>query len=164
MPIIVYNVPSRTGVNIEPKTLYKIAQINNICGVKEASGNISQISQCFALVGNCIAIYSGDDNLNFVFYALGGCGCVSVAANLYPKAEKQLFCLANNDPSSAKILNNQLYPLHSALFIEPNPVPLKYALSKLDIGYNEVCPPLLPLDNKKNKIVDKIMEGLDKLL
>ncbi len=161
MPIIVYNVPSRTGVNIEPKTLTEISKIKNVCGIKEASGNISQIQEIFSLLSDTIAIYSGDDLLNYLFYSLGASGCISVCGNVYPKLEKLLFEYTKAYKNCSRVLNSRLYNFHKSMFIEPNPIPLKYALSKKKFGANEISLPLLPFKSQHHQAIDDAMIELD---
>lgn len=149
LPIIVYNVPSRTGLNILPETLKEIAEIKNVCGIKEASGNIAQIVDYFNEVGEKIAIYSGEDSLNNVFAMLGGSGAISVLSNITPATCEKLFNLAKyGDMKEANKLSNKLLSLTKALFCEVNPIPVKAGLSYLGLCRNELRAPLTKIEAK----------------
>lgn len=161
LPIIVYNVPSRTGVNIEPKTLKELTKIDNICGVKEASGNILQVLECFRVIQNDIAIYSGEDSLNYIFSCLGGSGYISVLSNVMPRATKRVFKLIQNgEYEKANILQIKLLPLIKSLFIKVNPIPVKVALSRLGLCKNELRLPLTKLQEEDAKIVCRELDNL----
>ncbi|MGH9522113.1 MAG: 4-hydroxy-tetrahydrodipicolinate synthase, partial [Terriglobales bacterium] len=125
-PIILYNVPGRTGVNIEPATLGRLAQIPNIAGVKEASGNISQIAEVFQHVPEDFLVFSGDDAITLPVVALGGVGIISVASNEIPRkmAEMTRAAMAN-DWKKARQLHRRYFALMQANFIESNPGPVK---------------------------------------
>jgi 4-hydroxy-tetrahydrodipicolinate synthase len=128
---MVYNVPSRTGVNIEPLTMIRICKLDNVVAIKEASGNISQIMEVKYLLDknglDKIKLYSGDDGMTLPVLSIGGAGVVSVLGNLYPKT--MLRMLSYNDKDAVISINNKLLPYYKLLFIESNPVPLKYLLS-----------------------------------
>ena len=149
LPIIAYNVPSRTGVNILPATLNKIADLKNIYGIKEASGNISQILEMFNLVGDKIGIYSGEDNLNTIFYMLGGNGCISVTSNIVPNLVKKIFSLCKTkNYNKANTTQFDLFNLTNLLFCEINPIPIKAALNHLGLCKNQLRAPLTPIEEK----------------
>ena len=162
LPIIVYNVPSRTGVNILPETMQKLSKIDNICGVKEASGNISQILEYFRLCGDKVAIYSGEDALNAIFMSLGGSGVISVASNIVPKLIKKTCDLVKTNQNKMYELQSKLLPLIYALFLEVNPIPVKAGLAYLGLCENELRLPLTPMSQEKfgilQKELDQIME------
>ena len=145
LPIIVYNVPSRTGQNISPETFAKICKNEYIRGIKEASGNITQIAETMRLCPN-VAMYSGDDALSLPVYALGGLGTISVASNARPKETQEVFDLAQQKSfeNAQKLFFEQL-PFYKSLFVEVNPIPVKYVLSKMGLIKNNLRPPLLPL-------------------
>jgi 4-hydroxy-tetrahydrodipicolinate synthase len=128
---MVYNVPSRTGVNIEPQTMIRICKLDNVVAIKEASGNISQIMEVKYLLDknglDKIKLYSGDDGMTLPVLSIGGDGVVSVLGNLYPKTMLRL--LSYTDKKELVSVNNKLLPYYRLLFIESNPVPLKYLLS-----------------------------------
>jgi 4-hydroxy-tetrahydrodipicolinate synthase len=162
IPIIVYNVPSRTGVNILPETALKLAEIENICGIKEASGNIAQIQTLCKLLDGKMAVYSGDDSLNFVFFALGAMGAISVASNVLPVEVKMLTKLcAQHDFVTARTLHQKLLGINQNLFVEVNPTPVKYACSLRGLCSNELRLPLVKLEEKNEKVVlDSLKEFL----
>ena len=144
-PLIVYNVPSRTGVNIQPETYAELAQHPNIAGVKEASGNFSQIQKTRNLCPADFAIWSGNDDETAAICMLGGSGVISVVANVLPAEMHRLtaLCLAN-DFSAAGRLQLKLKPLCDALFCEVNPIPVKTALNLMGLEAGELRLPLCP--------------------
>lgn len=149
LPIIAYNVPSRTGVNIEVNTAKRLIDIANICGIKEASGNIGQIVKYFDLIAKDIAIYSGDDMLNFVFMALGGAGTISVLSNLLPKETKDVITACfKYDYKNALEIQHKLNFLIDKLFIEVNPIPIKASLEYLGLCDGDVRSPLTRISSK----------------
>ncbi len=135
-PVILYNVPSRTGVNIEPATVAALAEHPNINAIKEASGNISKIAEIAALCGDKINIYSGNDDQVIPIMSLGGKGCISVLSNLLPK-EASLMCkkFTEGDIKGAAKMQLEYLPLINALFCEVNPIPVKAAMAAM--GYCE---------------------------
>lgn len=149
LPIIVYNVPSRTGVNILPDTMKSLTSIKNICGLKEANGNINQILDDFAQCNLITAIYSGEDLLNSIFYTLGGIGCISVVSNIFPKLCKKIFELNKSHLyDNMFILQQRLLPFTKALFREVNPIGIKAGLNYLGLCKNELRLPLTPILNE----------------
>lgn len=130
LPIILYSVQGRTGVNLEPATVARLAEINNIVAIKEASGNISQIAEIASLVSDEFKIFAGDDSVVLPVAALGGVGVISVASNLLPRLVADL-CHASVEGrlDEARQLNRQLTPIFKAMFIESNPIPVKAALA-----------------------------------
>lgn len=135
IPVIAYNVPGRTGVNLLPATVKALRDSKKICAVKEASGNIGQISKLCALITDDFDIYSGDDDIILPFLALGSAGIISVAANIVPADVKRLCAeYFNGNIEEARKIQFKLTPLVSALFSEVNPIPVKTAANLL--GYN----------------------------
>ncbi len=130
LPIILYNVPGRTGCNMEPATVARLAELKKIIGTKEASGNISQIGEIASLVDSSFKIFAGDDSVVLPVVALGGVGVISVASNLVPRRVSDLAhaCLAGRF-EEARALNRELTPLFKVLFIESNPIPIKAAMA-----------------------------------
>ncbi len=139
IPVIAYNVPGRTGVEIQPATMAKIAQIPNIAGIKDAGGNMSKTMETFRLVRDKCDVYSGEDALNLPILACGGAGVISVLSNIVPKDVKKLcdLALAGNLKEAAE-LNDKLLPLANACFVEVNPIPVKEAMNIL--GFNAGVP------------------------
>lgn len=131
-PIVLYNVPGRTGVNLLPATVGKLAKISNIAGLKDASGSIQQATETLALVPSSFSCLSGEDALNYPLYAIGYRGTISASANvLVGKMAAQWDAFAAGDHATAARLHAELYPLMQALFIETNPIPVKTVLSWL---------------------------------
>jgi 4-hydroxy-tetrahydrodipicolinate synthase len=134
LPIVVYNVPGRTGVNVEPATLARLAQIPNIVGVKEASGNVSQMCEVVRAVPADFLVLSGDDALTLPLMAVGGHGIISVAGNEIPAEMVEMVEAAErNDFAAARAVHARILPLMSVNFVESNPQPVKYAMAAMGI-------------------------------
>jgi 4-hydroxy-tetrahydrodipicolinate synthase len=146
IPIIVYNIPGRTGSKIEPETLARLAEIKNISGVKEATGSVDQAIDVIRLCGDRLAVYSGEDSLIFSLMALGGKGVISTVANVAPKETSELAeaCL-QGDWERGRGLQFKLIPLIRSLFVETNPIPVKTALSLIGKCSGELRLPLTPM-------------------
>jgi 4-hydroxy-tetrahydrodipicolinate synthase len=145
LPIILYNVPGRTGCNIDPATLVRLASIPNIAGVKEASGNMTQICEVCASVPDSFIVLSGDDALTLPLMAVGGRGIVSVASNEIPGEMSRLAELAaNGDFATARQLHQRLMPLLQVNFIESNPIPVKSAMAMLGLLDETYRLPMVP--------------------
>ena len=146
IPIIVYNIPGRTGSKIEPETLARLAEIKNIAGVKEATGSVDQAIDVLRLCGDSLAVYSGEDSLIFSLMALGGKGVISTVANVAPKETAQLAeaCL-KGQWEKGREWQFKLLPLIRAVFIETNPIPIKTALSLMGKCTGELRLPLTPM-------------------
>ncbi len=155
IPVIAYNVPGRTGVEIQPATMAKIAEIPNIAGIKDAGGNMSKTMETIRLVRDKCDVYSGEDALNFPILAVGGAGVISVLSNIVPAEVKKLCSLVKeNKLTEAAALNDKLLPLANACFIEVNPIPVKEAMNVL--GFNAGTPraPLTKMeDANREKLV-----------
>ncbi len=147
-PCILYNVPSRTGCNLLPESVLALADHPNIVGIKEASGNISQIAKLASLVGDKIDIYSGNDDQIIPVLSLGGKGVISVLSNIMPKETSDM-CKLYMEGKTADALKMQLdlLPLIDALFMEVNPIPVKAAVSKMGYGENYLRLPLTPMED-----------------
>ncbi len=145
-PIVFYNIPGRTGSNIEPSTMARLAEIENIVGVKEAAGSIDQVLNIISACGNKLAILSGEDSLTFSMMSLGGKGVISTAANVAPREMADLAnaCLTKQWEKAAQLQLN-LLPLIRSLFIETNPIPAKTALSLMGKCDLELRLPLVPM-------------------
>ena len=158
-PIIVYNVPSRTGINIEPATYVELAKIPNIKAVKEANGNISKIVELFALVGDKLDIYSGNGDQIVPILAMGGKGVISVLSNVAPKETMQMCekLFAGDVAGSAK-LQTEYLDLINALFCEVNPIPAKAAVAAMGMCENYVRLPLTPMEEKNREKLVSIMK------
>lgn len=136
LPIVVYNVPSRTVTDILPETLGELAKIKSIIAIKDASGNLARVTAHRLACGPDFVQLSGNDDMTLGFMGMGGKGCISVTANVAPKlcAQFQDACLAG-DWATALTLQDRLYPLHAALFTDASPGPIKYALSRVRPGF-----------------------------
>ncbi|NUU99748.1 4-hydroxy-tetrahydrodipicolinate synthase [Marinitoga sp. 1154] len=162
LPIILYNVPSRTGGNILPDTAIEIFDKNkNVIGIKEASGNISQIAELISNKPNEMLVYSGNDDQALPLMALGGNGVISVFSNVLPKQMKELTdAILNGNFKKAQEINNKYNILMRKLFVEVNPIPVKYAVSKLGYCKNIVRLPLVELSENGKILIDKLFEEL----
>lgn len=146
-PCILYNVPSRTGCNLQPQTVAALAEHPQIAAIKEASGNISQVAQIAALCGDKLDIYSGNDDQIVPILSLGGKGVISVLSNLMPKKTSEL-ChrYMDGDVKTAASMQLELLPLIDALFCEVNPIPVKAAMAAMGYGENYLRLPLTPME------------------
>ena len=161
LPIIVYNVPGRTGTNVEPATLKRLAEIGTVVGVKEASGNISQIAAIFQAVPESFAVLSGDDAITLPVIALGGAGVISVVSNEVPYAMARLtsLCLEGDFPA-AREMQRRLHPLMEINFVESNPGPVKAALGLMGLIEPVLrLPAVFPKEESVQKI-EKILLNL----
>lgn len=158
-PIILYNVPSRTGVNIDPKTYLKLSEIDNIVAIKEANADLSKIMESFSLVGDKLNIYSGNDDETLTFLSLGGLGVISVISNIMPKKTVEL-CdkFFEGDLAEARKIQFELFPLIRALFSEVNPIPVKAALSKMGYCENYLRLPLVCMSEEKQQVLFELMK------
>jgi 4-hydroxy-tetrahydrodipicolinate synthase len=148
VPVIVYNVPGRTGCNLLPQTVAKLAEHPNIVGIKEAAGNMAQVVELAALCGDKIDIYSGEDALNVPIMAMGGKGAISVLSNVVPaKAVAMTDAALAGDFEKAAALQCEMLPLIKALFSEVNPIPAKAAVAAMGFGEENVRMPLSPMED-----------------
>ena len=154
IPLILYNVPSRTGVNIEPATYAILAEHPNIVAIKEASGNISKIVETLALVGDKLDLYSGNDDQIVPIIATGGKGVISVLSNLLPGETSKMCHLAleGNRPE-AMAMQEQYLPLIGALFCEVNPIPVKAAMAHMGFCENYLRLPLIPMEEAHEQML-----------
>lgn len=159
IPIILYNVPSRTGVNIEPETCLELSKIPNIVAIKEASGNISQVAKIAALCKDNLFIYSGNDDQVLPILSLGGIGVISVLSNIKPlETHNMVASFFDGNLADSKNLQLDLLPLISALFCEVNPIPVKYALNVLGFDFGLPRLPLCELSSKNKAIFDNLLK------
>ena len=153
-PCILYNVPSRTGCNITPETCAVLAQHERIVGIKEASGNISQIAKIAQLCGDKLDIYSGNDDQIIPIMSLGGKGVISVLSNLMPKETSNMCKLyAQGKVQEALKLQLQYLPLVDSLFCEVNPIPVKAAMAAMGLCENSLRLPLTPMEQKNEQVL-----------
>jgi 4-hydroxy-tetrahydrodipicolinate synthase len=161
LPIIVYNVPGRTGVNVEPVTLGRMAEIDNIIGVKEASGNIGQMSSVFRYVPEDFTVLSGDDAITLPLCALGGRGVISVVSNQIPKEMTQLAnAAAHGDLNTARALHRRYLPLMEINFVESNPIPVKAAMAIMGLLEPVWRLPLVPPTSASQQKIERVLQEL----
>ena len=159
IPIILYNVPGRTGVSLAPQTVARLAKIPNIVAIKEASGSLDQVDQ---ILGLCdITVLSGEDSLTMPMMALGAQGAISVTANVVPELHRQMVhAMLNGDLEQARELHHRLYPLSKALFLETNPIPVKTALAMMGFVRPELRLPLCEMASENKEKLRKVLKGL----
>lgn len=157
-PCVLYNVPSRTGVNILPETVKELSFHPNIVGIKEASGSISQVAEIISLCKNDIAVYSGNDDMILPVLALGGKGAVSVLSNVMPK-ETKCICdkFFSGDFLGAAEMQTELIPVIKGLFSEVNPIPVKAVLAKEGLIENRLRLPLTEMDEEKRESLFSVL-------
>lgn len=160
-PLIVYNVPSRTGVSIQPETYLELSKHENIVAIKEANGDISSVAKTKQLVGDALDIYSGNDDQIVPIMSLGGKGVISVLSNILPK-ETHDMCMAylNGDTQKAMELQLKYIPFINALFSDVNPIPVKEAMNLMGMNVGPVRLPLVPMNVQKLAAMKQIMYGL----
>ena len=163
LPIFLYNVPSRTGTNLEPFTVEKLVSKNeNIIGMKCASGNIDQITKLISITPEDFIIFSGDDALTYHIMGLGGKGVISVASNIIPKRLVEFTNTMNEGNwTKAREMQFELYDIFKVLFIETNPGPVKYAAEKIGIMDKRMRLPLTPPLKENEEKIDKVLSSLN---
>ncbi len=159
IPQLLYNVPGRTACDILPATVKRLAEINNIIGIKEAVGDITRINDLITIANDNFAIYSGDDSTAMELILAGGKGTISVTANIAPKAMNAMCqaALAGNR-TEAEIINNKLMGLHKNLFVESNPIPVKWAVQRMGLISAGIRLPLTPLSTEYHAIIEQAMQ------
>ena len=162
LPIILYNVPSRTGVNILPQTAVTLAKnVKNIVAIKEASGNISQVAELAALADGCIDIYSGNDDQVVPLLSLGGVGVISVLSNVMPKlTHDMVMSYLNGDVKLSRQLQLSVMNLNKALFCEVNPIPVKEALNMMGWNAGAVRSPLCEMEPQHKELLRKELTAM----
>jgi 4-hydroxy-tetrahydrodipicolinate synthase len=158
LPVMIYNIPGRTGVNVEPATLLRLAEITNVVAVKEASGNLNQMSEICAGAPDGFLVYSGDDSLTLPLLAVGGVGVVSVASHVVGRDIRRM-CEAffAGKVQEATKLHHRMLPLFKALFCTTNPVPVKAALNMLGANVGGVRLPLVEANDREREIIRKAL-------
>ena len=161
-PIMVYNVPSRTSINLTPETVERLCAIPSVAAVKEASGDVNQTTEILARVGDRVDVLAGDDALTLPIMSVGGTGVVSVLGNLVPGRMKALTDAAlAGDLGRARELNVQLYALAQSMFVETSPAPVKHAMARIGLPAGPVRPPLAPLREPSAAAVDRALAAAD---
>ncbi len=158
-PLIVYNIPGRTGSKIEATTIARLAEIEHIIGLKEATGSLDEVQEVIRLSGDRIEVYSGDDALTLPIMAVGGLGVISVLANLMPKESAEMTAACQRgDWNEARRLHYRLLPLMRALFLETNPIPIKAAMAMTGYCREDIRLPLLPMTDAARGKLRAVMQ------
>jgi len=161
IPVILYNVPSRTGVNMTADTVARLSEIGNIAGVKEASGNLAQVCDILRSTPRTFCVLSGDDALYFPMLALGAKGVISVVSNVAPREMADLYeAFVSGRIATAREIHYRLWPLMQTLFIETNPIPVKTAAAMMGMIKEEFRLPLCPMSDVNRKALAKVLSGL----
>ncbi|ADW70014.1 4-hydroxy-tetrahydrodipicolinate synthase [Granulicella tundricola] len=146
LPILLYNIPGRTGANLDPATILRLAEIANVIGVKESSGNLTQITELLTQAPRDFRVFAGDDGLALPVLALGGAGLISVASNVIPAETSDMIRAAiRNDWAGARRINRKIFRLMQALFVEPSPAPVKAVLALLGRSPDHLRLPMVPV-------------------
>lgn len=163
LPVVIYNIPGRSVVNIEPETIIRLAKLPNIIGVKESSGNLDNISKIIAETSDDFLVYSGDDSLTLPILAVGGNGVISVASHVVGNEMQEMMqAYESGDVKKAASIHRSLLPLMNGLFSVPNPAPTKYLLNQQGISVGPVRLPLVDLNAEQGTKLQAILEGLSK--
>ena len=159
LPIIIYNIPGRSIVDLDILTLSSLSKLKNIIGIKDATGDVSRVSDTRKYCGENFIQLSGEDASALGFNAHGGVGCISVIANAAPKLSSDFQnCMLEGNFNRALLIQDKLLPLHRATFLEPSPAPIKYALNKLGKCTNELRAPLITINENTKKIMDSALK------
>lgn len=163
LPILLYNIPSRSIVNLLPETVIALSEIANIKAIKEASGSLEQMAAIIEGTDDDFQVYSGDDSMTLPLLAIGGRGIVSVSAHVVGnEMQKMIKAFQNGQTKEAAKLHRALLPVFSALFSSPNPIPVKYALERLGIPIGGVRLPLIAMDASQSELIDLALENFSK--
>jgi 4-hydroxy-tetrahydrodipicolinate synthase len=155
LPVILYNVPGRTVADLSNDTIVRLAEVPGIVGLKDATGDMPRVSDLLSRVPASFALYSGNDDSALALMALGGHGVISVTANVAPREMAQLCAAAlGGDLKSARAINNRLLPLHFKLFVEANPIPLKWAMQRMGRIEGGIRLPMTPLEPRNHAVVE----------
>ena len=160
LPLILYNVPGRTGVNIQPETVYQLAsKYENVAGIKDAVGDIAQTARMMNLCDGKSDLYSGEDGLVVPILSLGGVGCISVVSDVAPRDEHEMImAYLNGDTEKARKMQLKLMPLVGALFAEVNPIPVKKAMNLMGLDVGPLRAPMFEMSPEKTVILEKAMK------
>ena len=161
LPILLYNIPARTGANLEPATVLRLTELENIVGIKESSGNMVQITELLTRVPRSFHVFAGDDALALPVIALGGAGLISVASNVIPAQMTELVRAAlRNDWPEARRLNRHFFPLLQAHFWEPSPAPVKAVMALLGLGPETLRLPMVPVTPATRRRLEQLIGEL----
>ena len=164
LPMIIYNIPPRAIVDIQPETMLRLAELPRVVGVKDATGDLARPSIEKHLIGSEFSYLSGEDLTAIAYNSVGGNGCISVTSNVAPKLcfELQQACL-QGDYVKAQAVHEQLVPLHQSLFVEPSPAGIKYAMSLIGLCQDDVRLPIVPLQTESKERIKAAMQALNLL-
>ncbi len=164
IPLVVYNIPGRTGINIQPSTMARLAEIRNIAGLKDASGSMDYISELRSLTGDRFAVLAGDDTLTLPLMALGARGVICATSNVLPKEYSDLCALClKGKYAEARKLHDRVFPLTKTLFMETNPIVVKAALEMMGLDSGELRLPLYPASKATREVLARELKALGKL-
>ena len=159
IPLILYNIPGRTGINMTPETIFRLSRIKNIVGIKEAAGSLTQVSDIYRLTKGTFTILSGDDNLFLPMMSVGAVGVISVLSNIMPKELQSLYkaFLIENNIRKAMNIHTRLIPIFQGIFVETNPIPIKEALAYMGMIKKEFRLPLCPLSDANSTFIKGLL-------
>jgi 4-hydroxy-tetrahydrodipicolinate synthase len=165
IPLVLYNIPGRTGINMLPETVARVAEIPNVVGIKEASGSVLQVAEVFRLTKGRFTIVSGDDNLFLPMMAVGAVGVISVISNAMPRELIELYkaFMEEKNIEKARDINIRLLPIMQAMFVETNPIPIKETLYHMGLIEKEFRLPLCPLSEGNNRLLKRILQDYNLL-
>ena len=165
LPVLLYNIPSRAGVNLEPATVLRLAELKNVIGVKESSGNIAQITELITTAPRNFKVLAGDDSMALPVLALGGAGLVSVASNVIPgQMARMVRAALENDWACARRINRQFFRLMQAHFWEASPAPVKAVLAMLGRGEDVLRLPIVPVTDATRRKLERMVGELGMLV
>lgn len=159
-PVIIYNIPSRTGTDLDPKTVAELSKVKNIIGIKQSHSDITKISEIVSLTNEEFSIYSGDDILTLPAISLGAKGVISVCSHISGKMIKKMISSFPTNPQESRKIHYSLYSLFKTLFITTNPIPVKYAMSLLGFNVNNLRPPLRRAKPEEMKKIEEVINPL----
>jgi 4-hydroxy-tetrahydrodipicolinate synthase len=161
LPVLLYNIPSRTGANLEPATVLRLAELPNVIGIKESSGNIAQITELLTTAPKSFKVFAGDDGLALPVMALGGAGLISVASNVIPgQMARMVRAALENDWIAARRINRQFFGLMQAHFWEASPAPVKAVLAMLGRGEDVLRLPMVPVSDATRRKLERLAGNL----
>lgn len=164
LPVLLYNIPTRTGINLEPATVLRLAELKNVIGIKESSGNVAQITELLTTVPDGFKVFAGDDGLALPILALGGAGLISVASNVVPgQMARMVKAAVQNDWAAARRINGRFYRLMQAHFWEASPAPVKAVLAMLGRGEDVLRLPMVRVSDATRGKLERMMGELGML-
>jgi 4-hydroxy-tetrahydrodipicolinate synthase len=165
LPVLLYNIPGRTGVNLEPATVVRLAEIENVIGIKESSGNIAQITELITTAPQDFKVFAGDDSVALPVIALGGAGLVSVASNVIPgRMSRMVRAALDNDWATARGINREFFRLMQAHFWEASPAPVKAVLAMIGRGEDVLRLPMVPVSDATRRKLEHLLSELGLLV